>query len=60
MFNTNKKCFFMFIALKLQKWIVLVLNVIFPTKCAPFFLKIGKDFDIDDLNGKRTLTNDFF
>ncbi len=50
----------MFIALKLQKWIVLVLNVIFPTKCAPFFLKIGKDFDIDDLNGNRTLTNDFF
>jgi hypothetical protein len=25
----------------------------FPTKCAPFFLKIEEDFNIDDIKGKR-------
>jgi hypothetical protein len=27
-------------------------NVIFSTKCAPFLLKIGKDFNIDDQKAK--------
>jgi hypothetical protein len=26
-----------------------------PTKCAPFLLKIGKDFKIDDYKGKKDL-----
>jgi len=26
----------------------------FPTKCSPFLLKIGKDFNIDDFKGKST------
>jgi hypothetical protein len=26
----------------------------FPTKCAPFLLKVGEDFNIDDYKGKRT------
>jgi hypothetical protein len=39
----------MFKALKPQKWILLVfIYVIFPTKCAPFILKINNDFNIDD------------
>jgi hypothetical protein len=31
----------------------------FSTKCAPFLLKFGEDFNIDDLKGKRTWTDDF-
>jgi hypothetical protein len=33
---------------------------LFFTKCAPFLLKIGEDFNIDDLKGKRTWINDVF
>ncbi len=29
----------------------------FPTKCAPFLLKIGDDFNSDNYKGKRTWTN---
>ncbi len=32
----------------------------FSTKCASFLLKIEKDFNIDDLKGKKTSINDFF
>jgi hypothetical protein len=28
----------------------------FPTKCAPFLLKIGEDFNINDYKGKKTCT----
>ncbi len=35
-------------------------NVLFFTNCAPFFLKIGEDFNIDDQKGKRTWINEFF
>jgi len=31
---------------------------LFFTKCAPFFLKIEKDFNIDDYKAKRTWTNE--
>ncbi len=30
----------------------------FSTKCAPFFLKIKKDLNIDDYKGKRTWTDE--
>ncbi len=33
---------------------------LFFTKCATFFLKIGKDFNIDDYKGKRIWNNDLF
>jgi hypothetical protein len=32
----------------------------FSTKCAPFLLKIGEDFSIDDYKGKRTWIDEFF
>jgi len=32
----------------------------FPTKCAPFLLKVGEDFNIDDYKGKRTWINGIF
>jgi hypothetical protein len=35
-------------------------NVLFSTKCAPFLLNIGEDFNLDDLKGKRTSINDIF
>jgi len=31
----------------------------FPTKCSPFLLKIGEDFNIDDYKGKWTWVNEF-
>ncbi len=37
--------------LKLQEWIVLV----FPTKFTPFFLKIRKDFNIDNAKGLKLM-----
>jgi hypothetical protein len=39
----------MFKALKPLEWTILVFfqMSIFSTKCAPFLLKIGKDFNID-------------
>ncbi len=47
--DTNKKCFCMFKALKLQEWAVLVFsNVLFIIKCAPFLLKFEEDFNIHD------------
>ncbi len=35
---------------KLQEWTILIFfkHFFFLTKCAPFLLKIGKDFNIDD------------
>jgi hypothetical protein len=30
----------------------------FSTKCAPFHLKIGEDFNIDDYKGKKIWTNE--
>jgi hypothetical protein len=30
----------------------------FSTKCAPFLLKIGEDFNIDDYKGKNIWTNE--
>jgi hypothetical protein len=45
----------MFNALELREWTILVFfkknNSI---KCAPFLLKIGEDFNVDDQKGKRT------
>jgi hypothetical protein len=40
----------MFKAFKLQKWTIFIFSkhLIFTTKCAPLFLKIGEDFNIDD------------
>jgi len=44
-----KKQFCIFKAFKLQKWTMLVFfKHFFSTKCAPIFLKIVKDFNIDD------------
>jgi hypothetical protein len=34
------------------------LTSFFFTKCAPFLLKIGEDFNIDDYKCKRTWTNE--
>jgi len=31
----------------------------FSTKCAPFLLKIGNDFNIDDQKGKKTWIDEF-
>jgi hypothetical protein len=44
----------MFKALKLQEWTIIVFfqTSFFSNKCAPFFLKIGKDFSIDDKRAK--------
>jgi hypothetical protein len=36
-------------AFKPQKWAILVSEkIFFSTTCAPFFLKFGEDFNIDD------------
>jgi hypothetical protein len=35
-------------------------NVLFSTKSVSIFLRIGEDYNIDDLKGKRTWTDDFF
>jgi hypothetical protein len=45
-----KECFCMFKALKPREKTILVFfqTSFFSTKCAPFLLKIGKDFNIDD------------
>jgi len=45
--DTNQKCFCMFKAFKPRKWIVPIFfkRPFFSTKCAPFFLKVGKDFN---------------
>jgi len=41
--------------------LLLFSNILFLfTKCAPFLLKIGKDFNIDDWKGKMTWIDDFF
>jgi hypothetical protein len=50
---TYKKCFYMFKALKPQKWTIFIfVKHFFPTKCAPFLPKIGEDVDIDDYKRK--------
>ncbi len=47
--DTNKKCFYLFKAFKLQEWTIFVFfKHFFSTKCAPFLLKIKQDFNIDD------------
>jgi hypothetical protein len=36
-------------AFKPQKWTILVFKkILFSTKCAPFLIKFGEDFNIDD------------
>ncbi len=51
-----KKCFCLFKALKPQEWIIFGFfqTSFYSTKCAPFFLKIWKDFNINDYKSKRT------
>jgi len=45
----KSKMFSLFKALKPQEWTVLFFQMFFfPTKCAPFILKIREDFNIDD------------
>ncbi len=60
--DTNQICSCMLKTLKLQEWIVKMFfpNDFLKTKCAPFLLKIGEGFNIDDQKGKMTYTNDFF
>ncbi len=45
----------MFKALKPQEWTILIFfqMFFFPTKCAPFLLKIEEDFNIDDKRAKK-------
>jgi hypothetical protein len=48
-FDTNKFKNCMFETLKLRKWTILFFSkIIFPTKCAPFLLKIEEDLNIDN------------
>jgi hypothetical protein len=47
----KSEMFYMFKTLKPQKWIIIIIifkHPFFSTKCVPFFLQIGEDFNIDD------------
>jgi hypothetical protein len=48
--TTRETCFCMFKTLKPLEWTVLIFFkcLFFSTRCAPFFLKIGEDFNIND------------